>query len=275
MPPYQPVQLMLKRLLLDDRFILGVIFINAIVIFILGFSPENHLLAGLETLDHFFTLVFLAEALVKIRTWKASGYFSSWWNVFDFALVLLALPSLLLWLTPANASQLDFLLIFRVLRVFKFFRFVRFVPNIHHIFVGVGRAARASVLLVAVFFIFNFILSLVACFLFRDLAPEHFGNPFQSFYSMFKVFTIEGWFEIPDAISESSPPMISFAVRLFFMTIFFLGGVIGLSIVNSIFVDSMVSDNNDSLELKVDALQRKIDLLLEQRNAGANGDQEG
>ena len=51
------------------------------------------------------------------------------------------------------------------------------------------------------------------------------------------------------------------------MSVFFFGGVIGLSIVNSIFVDSMVSDNNDSLELKVDALQRKIDLLLEQRNA--------
>ncbi|HRD83001.1 MAG: hypothetical protein IAE84_13065 [Saprospiraceae bacterium] len=66
---------------------------------------------------------------------------------------------------------------------------------------------------------------------------------------------------------ESSPPMISFAARLFFMSVFFFGGVIGLSIVNSIFVDSMVSDNNDSLELKVDALQRKIDLLLEQRNA--------
>lgn len=38
---------MLKRLLLNDRFILGIILLNALVIFILGFSPENRLLDGL------------------------------------------------------------------------------------------------------------------------------------------------------------------------------------------------------------------------------------
>lgn len=40
----------------------------------------------------------------------------------------------------------------------------------------------------------------------------------------------------------------------------------GLSIVNSIFVDAMVSDNNDALELKVAELEKKIDLLLEKTN---------
>jgi voltage-gated sodium channel len=40
------------------------------------------------------------------------------------------------------------------------------------------------------------------------------------------------------------------------------GGILGLSIVNSIFVDAMVSDNNDELENKIDLLNKKIDKLL-------------
>lgn len=254
---------MLKRLLFDDRFILFIITLNAGVIFAQGFSPEPGIYFWLELVDNLFTVVFMAEAAVKIRQWTARGYFGSAWNVFDFILVILAMPSLLVWVCGLGVSTFEFLLVLRIMRVFKFFRFIRFVPNIDHIFDGVGRAARASVLLVSVFFIFNFIISMIACFLFRDIAPEYFSNPLQSFYSMFKVFTIEGWFEIPDAIVEDATPIPTFFIRLFFIIIFFFGGVIGLSIVNSIFVDSMVADNNDALEKKVMELQHKIDLLLE------------
>ena len=40
------------------------------------------------------------------------------------------------------------------------------------------------------------------------------------------------------------------------------GGIFGLSLVNSIFVDSMVSDNNDELIEKVNNLDKKITDLL-------------
>ncbi len=261
---------MYKRLLLNDRFILGIILLNAAVIFAQGFSPAGRYAAALDFLDNLFTLIFLMEAVVKIRAWGSKTYFHAPWNVFDFVLMILALPSLLIWMTGLDATTLEFLLVFRILRVFKFFRFIRFVPNIGHIFDGVGRAAKASVLLVFVFFIFNFIVSMVSCFLFRGMAPDHFGNPLQSFYSIFKVFTVEGWFEIPDTIADEAQPVVSFFIRLFFIVIFFFGGVLGLSIVNSIFVDSMVADNNDALEEKVLELQRKIDLLLE-RSDEMNG----
>ncbi len=255
--------LMLRRLLLQDSVILGVILLNAAVIFIQGFSPSEPYSAWLDRLDYLFTFIFLLEAVVKIRTWGARLYFGSPWNVLDFVLVLSAMPSLLIWLSGSALNGWDFLLILRVMRVFKFFRFVRFIPDIDHILAGVGRAARASVLLVSVFFIFNFILAMVACFLFRDMAPQHFGTPLHAFYSMFKVFTVEGWSEVPDALVEDAPPTLVFLIRSFFIVVFFAGGVLGLSIVNSIFVDSMVSDNNDALEAKVQALERKIDLLLE------------
>ena len=254
---------MLKHTLLNDKFILGVILINAAVIFVQGFAFQKPWVPWLDLADHLLTVVFLLEAVAKIRTWGMRPYLASSWNVFDFTLVLLALPSLVVWLLPMEFVGLDFLLVFRIMRVFKFFRFIRFVPRMDHIISGVGRAAKASVLILFAFFVFNFIISLISCFLFREMAPEFFRDPLLSWYSIFKVFTVEGWYEIPDAIVEEASPMATFFTRLYFIVILFVGGIFGLSLVNSIFVDTMVSDNNDELERRVEELQRKIDLLLE------------
>ena len=45
-----------------------------------------------------------------------------------------------------------------------------------------------------------------------------------------------------------------------------LCSIIGLSLVNSIFVDAMVSDNNDELERQVKELNEKIDKLLSDKD---------
>ena len=60
-----------------------------------------------------------------------------------------------------------------------------------------------------------------------------------------------------------SPARVA-GVRIYFVLILILGGIIGLSLVNSIFVDAMVSDNNDELEAEVKQLNEKIDLLTEE-----------
>lgn len=257
---------MLKRFLLNEKAILWVILLNAAVIFAQGFQPEPPLFDWLELFDHLFTLIFLAEAMIKIRAWGHKVYFDSSWNIFDFVLVLFAIPSFLAWALHLDMASLEFLLVFRIMRVFKFFRFIRFIPNIDHMVEGLGRASRASVLIILAFFVFNFTISLISCFLFRDSAPEYFRDPLLSFYSIFKVFTVEGWYEIPDSITESSSSVVTFFTRLYFIIVLFFGGIFGLSLVNSIFVDTMVSDNNDALEEKIMELQRKIDVLLEQRS---------
>lgn len=53
-------------------------------------------------------------------------------------------------------------------------------------------------------------------------------------------------------------------VRIYFVVILIAGGIIGLSLVNSIFVDAMVSDNNDDLEREVKKLNQKIDILTDE-----------
>ncbi|MEO8934783.1 MAG: ion transporter [Xanthomarina sp.] len=258
-----------RSLFLNEKFILLVIFINAIVIFLQGFESNLAINAGLEHFDNFITLLFITEIIIKIREYGGKGYFSLNWNVFDFILVVIAVPSLLFSVADTSYIDLDFLLVLRVARAFKFFRFLRFFPDIDHLINGVKRAIKASLVLFLGLFIFIFIISIISTFLFRDFSPEYFGNPLKSFYSVFKVFTVEGWYEIPDQLAKTvsiDSPRISVFITVFFSLILLLGGIFGLSIVNSIFVDTMVSDNNDELEAKVLSLEKKIDQLLELNN---------
>lgn len=250
------------KLFLNDFFILILIIANAVVIFLTGFDSLILQYPWLNTFDNILTGLFFVELIVKLNAFGRKSYFKDAWNIFDFILVALALPSLVVFLFGIEIIDLDYLLALRTLRVFKFFRFIRFVPNINHIVNGIYRAMKASILIVLGFFIFNFTISLVTCFLFKELAPEFFDNPLISFYSTFKIFTVEGWYEIPDSIVENSGQVLTFFVRFYFIVILLIGGVFGLSLVNSIFVDAMVSGSSDAIENKLDALEKKMDNLL-------------
>jgi voltage-gated sodium channel len=257
---------MLTRLFLSDRFILLLISLNAMVIFLHGFEREpTPFGAWLERADHLLTLLFLLEAGLKLAHLGRVSYFRDGWNRFDFALVVLALPSLVIWAFDIDAVKLHFLLIFRVLRVFKFFRVLKFIPNIDHLVAGIGRAARSSVIILMAFFIFNFIVAVLSFSFYGHVAPEYFGDPLISFYSTFKVFTVEGWYEVPDTIAERTSATVGLFTRIYFVVLLFGGGIFGLSLINSIFVDNMMSDNTEALEGQVARLEAKVDELLRRR----------
>lgn len=252
----------LKELFLNEYNILMLIIINAITIIIQGFSDIPHDWMTIAFLiDSFISVLFIAEMFVKLNHYGSKNYFKSGWNKLDFFLVLVSTPSLILLFTHVSAIDVGILFSLRLLRVFKFFRFLKFVPNIDHLILGIRRAVKASVLIFFAFFVFNLVVALFANYLFKERAPEFFGNPLLSFYSIFKIFTVEGWFEIPEALSENASETAGFFIKTFFIGILLSGGVIGLSLVNSIFVDAMVSDNTNELEQHVSRLENKIDAL--------------
>ena len=257
----------IKKLFLNDKFILLIICLNTITIFSEGFQGiDDKTMYIITLIDVIFTLMFIIEAVIKISHYNRYSYFSSHWNKLDFILVVLSLPSILLLFVKEGYVDLSFLLVFRVSRVFKFLRFFKFIPGITNLAKGVKRALKTSVVVLFGFIVYNFIISVLSCYMFNDISPEHFGDPVTSFYSTFKVFTVEGWYEIPDKMTAEISGMKSFFIKLYFIIILITGGIFGLSIVNSIFVDSMVSDNNDELEKKIDKLNTKTEVLIKQNN---------
>jgi voltage-gated sodium channel len=254
--------------LISDRTVMAAIVLNTVALFL-------HEMAGKGTsaravwfwVDYICVVFFLVEALIKVRRLGWSSYWTSWWNRFDFTVVVLSLPALL---GPVmDSSDFAFILVLRLGRLFRLFRVLRFIPNLEHLAEGIQRALRASVGVFLALFLIILILAVGATLLFRDVDPEDFGNPVVSAYSIFKVFTVEGWHEIPEELEERAhdnehiddPRSFAVAVRLFFVAAVFIGGILGLSLANAVFVDEMMMDNTDELERKVDALTEEVRAL--------------
>ena len=138
---------------------------------------------------------------------------------------------------------------------------LRFIPNIHKLLAGLKLATRASLLVFIAFIVFLIIFAILSSTIFGTIAPEYFGNPAISVYSIFRLFTVEGWYEFADTIANNASSGWGFFARVYFSVLMFLGGVIGLSLINSIFVDAMAEDNNDEVLEKLRRLEEKIDQL--------------
>jgi voltage-gated sodium channel len=111
----------------------------------------------------------------------------------------------------------------------------------------------------------NIILAVMATLLFRDLDPEHFGNPIASGYSIFQVFTVEGWNDIAETLEHraaerdsANAKLLVAGTRIFFVAAVLIGGILGLSLANAVFVDEMMMDNTEILERKVDDLTEEV-----------------
>ncbi len=257
---------MIKKLFLNDKFILGLILINAVILFIGGYLTSENNKQFFLLADNLLTALFILELIIKLKVFGAKNYFSSNWNKLDFILIIISVPALISFVLNIDIFDVSFLLVFRILRVFKAFRFFKFIPNIGELVSGVQRALKASVFVLLGFIIYIFIIGILSFYLFQNSNTEYFSSPAISLYSTFKIFTVEGWFEIPEAISINYSETTTFFIYLYFIFVVITGGIIGLSLVNSIFVDSMISDNNDELEKKIDNLDSKISEILTKIN---------
>lgn len=249
----------LRRLFLNDHLIMAVIVINAITIFLQTYDYAS---PWLTWIDWTCTLIFLIEMLIKLRDQGLRGYWKDGWNKLDGTVVILSLPSLASPFISVEGAGLSVLLAFRLMRVMKFFRVMHFFPNFTKIMAGFRLALRESGAVLASYAVIILIFGLINCSLFKDIAPEFFSTPLNSIYSVFRLFTVEGWYEIPDAIAAASSPLMGHFVRGYFVLLLIGGGIIGMSFINSIFVDAMAEDNNDDVKEQLRQLEQKIDELL-------------
>jgi voltage-gated sodium channel len=256
---------MFKKLFLNDKFILAFILINSGIIYAQVSGCEHKVL---DITDLVCTLIFLVEMIVKHVVFGFRGYWKDGWNKLDGTLVICSIPSIISFFLPVSAANLSLLLILRLLRVLRFFRVLHFFPNFSKLVDGFKAALRQSYAILLSFFVIVVIIGLINCSLFGEADPEHFQTPFRSIYSVFQICTVEGWYEIPNTVAEyyGASTFVADFVRVYFCFILIMGGIIGMSFINSIFVDAMVSGNNNELEEQVAALNEKVDQLLKMQS---------
>ncbi len=256
--------------IVDERIVLGVIAFNMAIVFARAFPAvaRSQVDFPLAALDYACLVYFFVEILLKIGLTGWSVFWNRNMNRFDFIIVAVSVPALL---SPfMQMDDLSWLLVLRGFRLFRFLRVLRFIPNADRVWAGVMRALRASVGLIFALTLYNLVLGLMAAHLFADISPEHFGDPLISIYTIFKVFTVEGWFDVPDAVAKSHGGTVAWMVRAFFVWAVVTGGLLGLSLTNAVLVDEMVMDNNNELEEQVGALSvqlERIEAKLDQMTA--------
>ena len=248
-----------EKVFLNEKCMVGIIIFNAVLIF-LQESGVNYFFVSL--LDVFCTLIFLGEMIAKHVRDGVKAYWTSGLNVMDGILVLISLPSVLALFFPVMFANLSILLVLRIFRIFRFLRMVSMFKNFSTIAHNFKLAVQQSYAILLIFCIIIVTFALIGCCLFDDYAPAFFATPLDAIYSTFRLFSIEGWYEIPDAVASGmGNPIGVHLVRLYFCILLLIGGVIGMSLINSIFVDAMVSDNNDDVKAQLDSMERKIDEL--------------
>ena len=247
-------------MLLNERFILGVVSLNIVVIFLQGCGLEN---AVMNAIDILCTVIFVLEMCVKHRTYGLRGYWGDGWNVLDGVVTLLSLPSLLVYFLPVTGGM-KILITLRALRVFKSFRAVRHFPNIREIWKGFTLALRQSAGFLLGYFIIIVVIAMFNSALFSKAAPEYFKTPLDSIYAVFQLFTVEGWYEIPNAVVGDMASIWVHVIRIYFCLLLIGGGIIGMSLINSIFVDALAADNNDEVKERLTALEQRMEELIEE-----------
>lgn len=246
-----------KQIFLNEKILLIVILLNTLIIFFQESGLKSHIYLYFDIIC---TIFFIVEIIVKINTYSFKEYWKDNWNRLDFILVCISTPAILTTFFEAGIlSNLSVLLTLRLLRVFRLFRAFHFFPNFGKIMEGLSRALSQSKAILLGFFVIIVISGLINCCLFKNIAPEYFATPLDSIYTVFRIFTVEGWYDIPDTIAAATTPFIGKISRLYFCLLLCGGGIIGMSFVNSIFVDAMTEDNNDGVIEQLNRIEKKLE----------------
>lgn len=247
---------------------------------IVGLIVFNAAMLGLETsaaaMAHAGGLIVLAERTVlaifvlelgaKLIAWDVR-FFRSGWNVFDFAIVAIAL-------VPASGP-------FAILRALRILRLLRLITRIHrlrHIIESLLKAIPSigwiGVLLLMVFYIFG----VMGTQLFGEAFPRFFGTLGRTMYTLFQIMTLESWsMAIARPVIDEFPYAWIYFVSFILVTAFtVLNLFIGI-IVNSMQEGYHESEEKSRQEIETRArserhemlqLIRRIDQRVERLEAG-------
>ena len=257
---------MLRRIIYNDQLIFALIIINVIVIYLHSFDFLSYYFILFDCIDICFTLFFTLEIGLKISNTnsknKLKTYLKSPWNRVDLFSMLFALPSIGV-LFSSNLEIFAGFAALRSLRIFKLLRVIEYIPEGKRISHQLFKALKGIWFIIIAFFIYTTIVSLISVSLFKHIAPLYFQNAFESFYTIFKIFSGDGFSDVVGVIQQNSSELFASFSKFYFVFIVFSGSILGLSLINSVFIDQM---NQDQKELeKMEELKTEIRILREQQ----------
>jgi voltage-gated sodium channel len=173
-------------------FVVGVILFNAVI---LGLETSHAAMdrfgLTLRILDKLCLAVFLVEIGARLVAYRLH-FFRSGWNIFDFAVVGVAL-------VPGAGAWA----VLRSLRVLRVLRLLTVVPSLRKVVAAFLHAIPGLGGVMLLMAIFLYTSAVLATNLFGSQYPQWFGTLGGSLFSLFQILTLEGWAEMARAIMET------------------------------------------------------------------------
>lgn len=178
-----------------DRFIMGLIVINAVT---LGIETSRYAMEHygtlLETVDRIVLAVFVLELAARLIVYRLS-FFKDGWNVFDFIVVGIALA-------PATEA----FSILRALRILRLLRLITAVPTLRRVVTGLIASLPGMGAITLLLGLIYYISAVLATNLYGQEFPTIFGTLPRSLFTLFTVMTLEGWVDgVVRPIMEKHP----------------------------------------------------------------------
>ena len=179
----------LLNLIESNLFTFGItalILVNAIT---LGLETDQSITARygglLHWIDRIILVLFSIELLLKFYVYRFR-FFRSGWNLFDLAIVAIALA-------PTSGA----LTVLRALRILRVLRLISVVPQLRRVVSAIGHSIPGMVSVVGVLGLIFYVASVLATKLFGTYPDpnmqEWFGSIGASAYTLFQIMTLESW----------------------------------------------------------------------------------
>ncbi|KAL6062199.1 Voltage-dependent calcium channel type A subunit alpha-1 [Balamuthia mandrillaris] len=207
-----------------EYFIAAVIFSNICVLVTYHYEQPQAFTDFQFIMDIIFTVIYVMEAGAKIAAWFPKRYFGDWWNILDFAIVLLSIVSLCLAAFPSLAA----IRVLRILRVLKSFKVIK---PLYVLFTALVYSLPAMANVGLVLFILFYIFSILGMALFSDITTGEQLNDnivnFKNFYFAFllvcRMATGEDWNGIMHDVMNVKGPWSLIYFAVFNVLVFFIG----------------------------------------------------
>ncbi|WP_158623176.1 ion transporter [Pseudorhodobacter sp. E13] len=210
----------LETLLGDGRlsgFIIAVILLNAVVLGLMTLDLSPAAMGLLNLIDQICLAIFCAELALKLIVWRGR-FFRDGWNIFDFIVVGIAL-------LPTTGA----LSVLRALRVLRLMRLLTAIPSMRRVINGMFVALPGGASVAAVLFVMYYVGAIIGISMFGETVPQHFGDLGTTFFTLFKMMTLEGWPDIASVVIEKHPrAWIFFVVFIVFTTFTTLNLLFGI-----------------------------------------------
>lgn len=152
--------------------------------------------------------VFTAELLAKLLIYRLS-FFRSGWNVFDLAVVVIAL-------VPASGP----LAVLRALRVLRVLRLISLLPQMRRVVEALIHSLPGMASITMLMGVVFFVGAVVGTKLFGLQHPVYFGTLGDSLFTLFAIMTLEGWADIAREVQATHPQAYLFFVPFIVISVF-------------------------------------------------------